>query len=243
MFIVSWIRRLAKKVAQLVSGVASHQIATPAHVDLLGQFPLYVAHGWGAHDARTRLTVQSINAVFPALSRLATLAPSKHRHAEFADELQTMIATRSELAEILGRAFRTFGSDKSTIHDYHKLYAPIASQFGAPNIFEIGLGTPHLDIVSTMGKAGHPGGSLRAFRSCFPDRRLYGADYDRRILFQEDRIETFFVDQTRLETFQELPTSNMQFDLMIDDGLHSPDANLHSLEFPAEAEDWWLRSN
>jgi hypothetical protein len=82
-----------------------------------------------------------------------------------------------------------------------------------------------------MGDSGKPGASLRAFRDFLPNAQIYGADVDRRILFQEDRIRTFFVDQTDIQSFGELARLNATFDLIIDDGLHSPNANIAVLLF------------
>ena len=83
-----------------------------------------------------------------------------------------------------------------------------------------------------MGKRGRPGGSLRAFRDFLPTARIYGADIDRRILFSEDRITTFYVDQTDPTSLAALANLiDSQFDLIIDDGLHSPNANLAVLGF------------
>jgi hypothetical protein len=63
--------------------------------------------------------------------------------------------------------------------------------------------------------------------------QVFGADIDRRILFDEDRIRTYYVDQTRFSSFDEL-YSNLadgMFDLVIDDGLHSPNANIATMLF------------
>jgi hypothetical protein len=56
---------------------------------------------------------------------------------------------------------------------------------------------------------------------------------DRRILFNEDRIATYYVDQTDDASFRELGNrlQNESFDLVIDDGLHAPNANLATLAF------------
>ena len=81
-----------------------------------------------------------------------------------------------------------------------------------------------------MGKEGKPGASLRAFRDFCTNAELIGADIDKRILFKEDRIKTFYVDQTSnssLNNFKDKFTN--KFDLIIDDGLHSPDANINTL--------------
>ena len=45
-------------------------------------------------------------------------------------------------------------------------------------------------------------------------------------MFQSDRIQTVFVDQTDISSFSELEKLDFPFDLIIDDGLHSPNANL-----------------
>ena len=40
----------------------------------------------------------------------------------------------------------------------------------------------------------------------FSNSQIYGADVDKDILFSEERIETFFVDQNDLETLRILQT-------------------------------------
>ena len=70
------------------------------------------------------------------------------------------------------------------------------------NILEIGLGTNNVDVVSNMGRDGIPGASLRAFRDYLINSKIYGADIDKSILFSEERIETYFVDQTNDTSFE-----------------------------------------
>jgi hypothetical protein len=137
----------------------------------------------------------------------------------------------AELAALLTR----YGSDKSTKHSYHRVYASVLARCGMDrplNLLEIGLGTNMVDVVSNMGISGHPGASLRAFRDFLPSASIYGADVDRRVLFSEERIETFYVDQTDRNSFLKLGENlPRDFDVMIDDGLHLPTANLNSLSF------------
>jgi hypothetical protein len=65
-----------------------------------------------------------------------------------------------------------------------------------------------------------------------PNATIFGADIDKRILFQDDRIQTYFVDQTDLASLESLDKNIPYFmDLIIDDGLHSPNANLAVLSF------------
>ncbi|MSR22665.1 MAG: hypothetical protein EXR92_03840 [Gemmatimonadetes bacterium] len=130
------------------------------------------------------------------------------------------------------------GSDKA-IHNYHPIYASILDQ---PNkitaVLEVGLGTNNTDVFSNMGKGGKPGASLSAFKEFLPNARIYGAATDRRILFQDGMIKTFWVDQTDPSTFELLGRDiGGQLDLIIDDGLHAPNANLTVLLFPLE----WLK--
>jgi hypothetical protein len=127
------------------------------------------------------------------------------------------------------------GSDKSLgWHNYTEKYFNLFNniKFNKLNIFELGLGTNNLDIPSNMGKHGVPGASLRGWKEYFPNSQIYGADIDSRILFEEDRIKTFYVDQTKKESIQNLWKSIDVpfFDIMLDDGLHELNANMCMLD-------------
>jgi hypothetical protein len=83
-----------------------------------------------------------------------------------------------------------------------------------------------------MGAEGKPGASLRAFRDFLPNAVIYGADVDRRILFEEDRIHCHFLDQTNFSSFEKIDNIIQEkLDLIVDDGLHSPNANINTLIF------------
>ena len=107
-------------------------------------------------------------------------------------------------------------------------------------VLEVGLGTQQPHLLSTMhfegGSMLQPGGSLRAFRDYLPHAHIYGADYDRQVLFEEARITTAYVDQMDYTTFLALNTSlqGRRFHLVVDDGLHSIGANLNTLIFALE---------
>ena len=135
--------------------------------------------------------------------------------------------------EELGQYFKSRGSDKSTDHDYFEVYGSILcpKRKEPLRILEIGLGTNNLAFQSNMGLGGRPGASLRAFRDWAPKATLFGADIDRGVLFAEDRIKTYFVDQTEPATLRELAQCvGTGFDLIIDDGLHLPHAGLNTIE-------------
>ena len=70
-------------------------------------------------------------------------------------------------------------------------------------------------------------------RELFPHALVYGADIDRRILFQEDRIKTFYCDQLDRSSIRELwsqPDLQAGLDIIIEDGLHTFEANVSFLE-------------
>ena len=57
---------------------------------------------------------------------------------------------------------------------------------------------------------------------------IYGADIDSQILFKDERISTYYVDQTKERSLKKLfKLIGNNFDLIIDDGLHSHTANLN----------------
>jgi hypothetical protein len=132
---------------------------------------------------------------------------------------------RGPLSETMDR----FGSDKgSGNHNYALLYDRLfrEERDRYTRVFELGIGSNNLDTPSNMGAAGVPGASLQGWREYFARAAVFGGDVDRRILFEEERIKTAFVDQTRPDTIDCLFASiGGDFDLIVDDGLHQLDAN------------------
>jgi len=195
---------------------------------------LYSPSSAGSVRARADQTLLSARDTIPLLCDLMhslSLAPTQAKPVQSACTEEKSRAAAEELA----RLFTARGSDKATVHDYHHLYgavlAPLRETEAA--ILEIGLGTNNTDVVSNMGATGVPGASLRAFRDFLPRGEIFGADVDRRILFTEERIATFYVDQTKPDSFRALDAhlGGRLFDLVIDDGLHSPNANIATLTF------------
>jgi hypothetical protein len=147
-----------------------------------------------------------------------------------------------------GRSFAAFahlcdkyGSDKGTRapgphpyphqpHAYADFYALMFDhcRLSVRKVFECGLGTNNPSIPSNMGITGRPGASLRAWRDYFPNAFIYGADIDPNVLFSENRIITFQVDQTSPESVAALwrHPDLCDFDVFVDDGLHTFDAGI-----------------
>ena len=132
-----------------------------------------------------------------------------------------------------------YGSDKGEIkskehpytwpsHTYADYYSHLFfhNRNDIKKIFECGLGTNNPELLSSMGINGKPGASLRVWRDYFPNAMIYGADIDRDVLFEDDRIKTFYMDQLSQQSIQEYwqIVGEDNFDLMLDDGLHTFEA-------------------
>jgi SAM-dependent methyltransferase len=202
-------------------------------VRIIRSLPQYVPYSSGSHKEVAELTILSANQIFPFINHLIEVT-GRNRLAS-AVQIESLCADTGskECADKLKVCLDKYGSDKSNPNNYHLLYGAILRDTRSITaVLEIGLGTNNADVVSNMGRRGFPGASLRAFRDVLPNALVFGADVDKRILFEEERIKTFYVDQTDLQSFDELGKHlEEKFDLIIDDGLHSPNANIATLSF------------
>jgi hypothetical protein len=190
---------------------------------------LFLFSAGSANDDKNKhLWVKGAALFIPQLNKLLGFTDYKfivHSVADFKND-----------AAKLGSIFTKYGSDKANSHNYHIVYSYILNKLGVDSkldILEIGMGTNNPELISSMGANGKPGASLYAFREYLPNANIYGADIDKAILFDSERIKTSYVDQLDNRTFNELLNKfgNTKFDLIIDDGLHSIGANLNTLIF------------
>ncbi|MDR3290015.1 MAG: class I SAM-dependent methyltransferase [Rickettsiales bacterium] len=101
-------------------------------------------------------------------------------------------------------------------HTYTQIYEVLFMEykFTAKNVFECGIGY----LNSEQCKAG---GSLRLWREYFPNAQIYGADINKEVLFQEERIYTDWIDQTSPEAIKKyFDKIDKKFDVMVEDGWH-----------------------
>lgn len=135
---------------------------------------------------------------------------------------------KTELCEIMTR----HGSDKgSGHHNYTVLYDYLFSKLRNKeiNLLEIGIGTTNPNIPSNMGEDGVVGASLRAWKEYFPKGKIYGADIDHDILFEEERIKTIYCDQTSEISLKLMSKElNQTYDIIIDDGYQNFFANYNT---------------
>lgn len=98
------------------------------------------------------------------------------------------------------------------------------------NVFELGLGTTNPNIPSNMGSNGVPGASIRGWKNYFTQSRIFGADIDRDILFDDDRIHTVYCDQMNPDVIRDMWSRLPDMDIIIEDGLHTFVANVTFFE-------------
>ncbi len=111
---------------------------------------------------------------------------------------------------------------------YQDIYAQILKNHRGHNLkmLEIGIGVNDPTAKSGMGKQHRPGASLRGWCGYFPGAEVHGADVDPRCLVDSDQFKTHLVDQRDPESLENLAKKlGGGFDLIVDDGLHTPEAN------------------
>ena len=109
------------------------------------------------------------------------------------------------------------GSDKSVRHDYTRYYAAIFRPIRekVTRVFELGI---------------FCGSSLRMWADYFPNATIVGADIDPGMVSaaRGERIETYLCDETTQRQVSALPGD---FDIMIDDALHTFQDNVRFFEW------------
>ena len=145
--------------------------------------------------------------------------------------------TPTDLCEIMGRN----GSDKGNVdlsktgHNFTILYDQLFRHVKDKEVrlFELGLGTDNPNLLSNMcGQPfPRPGASLHGWKEYFPRGKIFGADIDGSILFEEDNIKTYFCDQLNNETIQNMwnlnAELNEEFDIILEDGLHTVESSVN----------------
>mgnify|MGYP006105591647 CR=1 FL=1 len=90
------------------------------------------------------------------------------------------------------------------------------------NLLEFGIGYENQSA----------GASLRSWKKLYPKAKIYGADINKRVLFEEENIKTYFTDQLNKNELNELKKkmNNVFFDVIIDDGLHTFESVTNTFE-------------
>ena len=193
-----------------------------------GTFQLVRYRWWSLSSYCPRLITSKCVKHTPQVRGFGAAQNSSH----LAMQLQTVnVLAPTEMCHVMTK----YGSDKARMHRYTAVYSELfKGRYDQPlRVFELGLGTNNPAAPSNMGVFGSPGASLRGWRELFPHALVYGADIDRGVLFQEDRIKTFYCDQLDQSSIRELwshPDLQVGADIIIEDGLHTFEANVSFLE-------------
>lgn len=126
-----------------------------------------------------------------------------------------------------------YGSDKGTVgpsrawsaHNYTDIYEAYLARdrYSEITLLEIGLGVVGKRWDAQIVQGCNTGGaSLKMWYDYFPHARIFGIDLNPCSYLENDRIKTFVADQgcvRDLNAFIEA-TSDVRFDIIIDDGSH-----------------------
>lgn len=121
--------------------------------------------------------------------------------------------------------FNEAGCDKAEKHSYDKIYDPEFSSVREDkiNILEVGI---------------FKGDSIKAWLEYFPNATIYGIDIFTRIktedieVLKDPRVKWLKADSTNASIATKIKSEwpRIRFDIIIDDGLHTPEANAKTLE-------------
>ena len=139
------------------------------------------------------------------------------------------------LTPIMNKHFSDKGN-LNNFHNYTNFYHALFNEIRHKNlnIFEVGIGSVDENVAFHMNfshKNYSPLASLKGWRDYFIKSQIFGADIDKKILKNSERIKTFYVDMLNKESIIEMwKTVNERMDIIIDDGFHSFEANINFFE-------------
>ena len=139
------------------------------------------------------------------------------------------------LTSIMNKHFSDKGN-LNNFHNYTNFYHALFNEIRHKNlnIFEVGIGSVDENVAFHMNfshKNYSPLASLKGWRDYFIKSQIFGADIDKKILKNSERIKTFYVDMLNKESIIEMwKTVNEKMDIIIDDGFHSFEANINFFE-------------
>lgn len=124
--------------------------------------------------------------------------------------------------------------NKPTAHNYTRYYHQLlqTQRESAMTFVEIGIGTPNQEVPSAMAASYPFGSSLRGWRDYLQNEGTWvtGGDIDPRVLIQEYRIRTGYINQLNptaiLAFVKQFNLDNDGIDFFLDDGLHEYRSNL-----------------
>lgn len=139
------------------------------------------------------------------------------------------------LGNEFSKAMKQFETHKFHQLGYEYVYGSLLRAFENKRVrlLEVGIGTTDANFPSSMSDSYRPGTSLRAWNHYFSSAEIHGADIDRSLCVITESYIGHWVDQRSEQSLKGLCESlgNIVFDLIIDDGLHTCEANAKTMAF------------
>jgi hypothetical protein len=182
----------------------------------------------GSLHQRAKFLVRDISS-FPSLL-LALLQSVRISSINDEKDLLCNLPIEDEASLRVKKVFDELGSDKASLHNYHRIYSKILGSLEIRHLLEIGVGSQNPEISSHMPIGFVPKGSLYAWEKLLPKAKIYGADIDR-TLVDGNSPTVLWVDQFDEHALKQLVVSCKDLDsfqVIVDDGFHSFGANLNS---------------
>lgn len=126
-----------------------------------------------------------------------------------------------------------FGTDKGTVgpsdHWQALNYTDVYSAYLEPlrdqtiRLLEIGIGATGNRWDARIVHGRNSGGaSIKMWEAYFPKAKILAVDINPATYLDNDRVQTFVVDQSNEQELQEFVAQKAPFDVIIDDGSHHP---------------------
>ena len=144
------------------------------------------------------------------------------RLRQHADHAFTAVYAKNMRSELSGLC-QKYGTDKGAInaadHSNDRVH-------NYADFYETVFGGMRRQVKSVLECGILRGNSLRVWQEYFPNALITGIDVDETLLFSDNRIETYQVDQTDPASIKRFlaQVKDQQFNVIIDDGLHTVDA-------------------
>lgn len=118
-----------------------------------------------------------------------------------------------------------YGTDKcpQIKHNYTPYYWELFKdkRDSVKKVLELGIGADWILTHKENPIVSPRGSSLRMWRDFFPNAQVYGVDIDKESIMEDDRIETFLLDEEKAQDWIDLiKVIGSDIDLFIDDGRH-----------------------
>ena len=169
-----------------------------------------------------------------------------HMDILFKHQYQMLVSYDKDGTNLIADLCDKYGSDKGSLNSARRPYRWTAHTYAdfynlllfsrresVKKVFECGVGRA-TTFTAEDGSIiqGEPGASLRMWRDYFPNARVIGADINTEVLFEEDRIQTYVLDQTSSTDIARFwsEADMRDIDLIVDDGLHTYSAAVSLFE-------------